>query len=134
MNHNTQFAATTVPTVSYIKGSGTDTITARIVPNGSCYDSTTSAIHIVTQDRTGVGCIHNSNIIIYPNPMGDILHIDNAEAYNSYIIYDITGRKLMSDSLAPYHNSINTSSLEKGIYLLELQSATAPPQVIRVSK
>jgi hypothetical protein len=48
MNHSIEFATTAVPSVTYIKFPGVDTITSRIVPQCGVYDSTTSAQHKMT--------------------------------------------------------------------------------------
>lgn len=69
----------------------------------------------------------NIGIKAYPNPVGDNLHIqlDHADAGTySFIITDISGRNIVSQNAtitaADYNTNINTSSLIKGFYLLQI--------------
>ena len=56
MNHGIEFTTTTVPSVTYTKAAGIDTITARVVSTATygCYDSTTSGKHIVSDAAEGL--------------------------------------------------------------------------------
>ena len=56
-----------------------------------------------------------SNAQVYPNPTKDILYFNQASAYE---IYDLQG-KLIMKSKKP-QNSVNTSELKSGIYLIKI--------------
>ena len=53
--------------------------------------------------------------IIYPNPVNNILFIENNENLE-YKIYDITGKFVLNG----INNQINVSGLEKGVYFIKL--------------
>lgn len=120
MNHGSIFATTAVPLVTYIKGTGTDTITARIVPAGTCYDSVTSAQHVVTADHTGVASLGGSVINIYPTPVTDAIHVDGLLSDASYNLLGLTGTMLQHGLLQQGSNTIPLSQLPAGMYLLQL--------------
>ncbi len=62
-----------------------------------------------------------NRIKIYPNPAKNIVMVSDAE--NSQIeIIDLTGRKLLTVDATSNEQSINISSLPKGIYLLTLRN------------
>ncbi len=64
--------------------------------------------------------ITNNNLVIYPNPATDELHINNASQYSSYTVYDIAGRTMAS---SPLHNDhINIKHFPQGNYILELRT------------
>ena len=68
MNHGIPFATTTVPSVTYTKPTGIDTITARVVSTvpDSCYDST-SSLALTVNVRVGVNSVYESSgCMIYP--------------------------------------------------------------------
>ena len=54
-------------------------------------------------------------IKVYPNPVNNILYIENI-ADSNYEIYDITGKIVLNG----IGNQINVSSLEKGVYFLKV--------------
>lgn len=64
------------------------------------------------------------NIFLYPNPVNDLLNIDsNIHHFLKYEIYDVQGRIIKSELISNQNNfSINTSSLTKGLYVLNLIS------------
>lgn len=59
---------------------------------------------------------------IYPNPVNDILFIKSEEKAISFIVTDLNGRivKLLESSVS---NHIDMSTLESGIYFLNIQSS-----------
>ena len=59
--------------------------------------------------------IQKTQAIAYPNPTKDILYFNQASAYE---IYDLQG-KLIMKSKKP-QNSVNTSKLKSGIYLIKI--------------
>jgi hypothetical protein len=62
--------------------------------------------------------IKNNKPILYPNPTGGILNIENKELIK-ILIYDITGKKIKE--LIP-QSQIDLSNIPKGVYLIKLIS------------
>ena len=58
-----------------------------------------------------------NNMTVYPNPASNTLHITGVSNGTSIIVYDITGRQVMTSSFA---NEINISHLHNGLYLLSV--------------
>jgi len=56
-----------------------------------------------------------SEIVIYPNPTSDVFNINVEGEVLNVKIFDLSGR-LMKTVLQPENNSVNVSSLPKGIY------------------
>lgn len=62
------------------------------------------------------------NINVYPNPAsGEILHISGDKPVNSVRLFNLNGICVLSQEI--YQNSINISTLQKGIYLLQIESS-----------
>lgn len=63
-----------------------------------------------------------SDFTVYPNPTTDFVNINSANTIDSYRIHDLTGRVVKSSS--PYSNNfkIDVTSLNKGVYLVKLNS------------
>ena len=62
-------------------------------------------------------------ISIYPNPVKDILHIDNAGiAIETMKIYDLSGRLVEAYSFNN-HNQIDVSRLQRGVYILNIETS-----------
>ena len=135
MNAGTVFNTTSVPSVSYTKVSDTDTITAKIVPTGGCYDSATSFAHIVFNANVGIQDVFGStDIQLYPNPAGDVLHITGLRSPMTYTLYEMTGRRVLTGALPSGENEINISTLARGIYLLLVQYDDGKREIHKVVK
>jgi uncharacterized delta-60 repeat protein len=68
--------------------------------------------------------ISNKNIILYPNPVKDILNITSKEniQINSIQIYNILGELVMNQSDKNSISTINVSNLSNGIYTIIINS------------
>lgn len=68
----------------------------------------------------------NENILslkVYPNPLSDVLNIETFNSAECFI-RDVSGRVVLSQQLFAGFNTIETSFLSSGIYLLECQNET----------
>ena len=75
----------------------------------------------------------NKVIQVYPNPFSAELRIDldlDDMAY-SYRIYDLSGMLMKSESLATGNNTIGTSELPKGMYLIEIPELAASYRLLK---
>jgi len=64
--------------------------------------------------------VNNINLSIYPNPTSDNLTIDTEDNIESIIIVDIMGKQVKT--FIPTANTIDVSSLVKGIYFLQVKT------------
>ena len=136
LNHGMEFTTTAVPSVTYTKQAGTDTITARVVPTGyGCWDSTTSAAHIITVSTEGVpfGGLTVTGVEVYPNPVSDVLHI-GVEISSSYKLFSIVGTVIQSGNLQKGNNSIPVKSLHAGMYMLEVAGSDGERTIAKIIK
>lgn len=63
-----------------------------------------------------------NNVIIYPNPAFNQLNINNNEPMDYAVIYDLIGKKVKTISINNTQAIIDVSSLEKGVYFLQIHS------------
>ena len=65
---------------------------------------------------------HNKNdkILLFPNPVENILTIETVESIDGITVFDILGNKIMPTRVS--NSSIDVSGLAKGIYFLEISS------------
>ena len=61
----------------------------------------------------------DAEISIFPNPVKDVLYIKSESKISSAIIYNMEGKVIM-DIRQINHSTINTSSLQPGVYVLSL--------------
>jgi len=123
------FNTTTVPVVTYVKGTGVDVITATVVPGGEggCYDSTTSGADTVrVGTETSPNLSEGEGFSVYPNPVKSDLIIDlsptlsEGEGGVSYRILSMVGAELLKGDLKKGSNSIDVGGLGAGVYVLEV--------------
>ena len=78
-----------------------------------------AAVNAVGDD--GVEEIDNEEVVIYPNPVDDIVMIEThgRASLQNVIIYDVNGRKVLSTS----ESQIGISNLPSGVYLMKIESS-----------
>ncbi|MCR5036808.1 MAG: S8 family peptidase [Bacteroidales bacterium] len=78
-----------------------------------------AAVNAVGDD--GVEEIDNEEVVIYPNPVNDIVMIEThgRASLQNVIIYDVNGRKVLSTS----ESQIDISNLPSGVYLMKIESS-----------
>jgi hypothetical protein len=123
LNKGIQFATTTVPNVTYTKVAGTDTITARVVPAVTyCYDSTTSAPHMVSESTVSVSWLLQGAFSVYPNPGHSTLSISGGEVIKSVTITNLVGEVLINEQPDKEAIQINIAHLQPGMYLMRINA------------
>jgi hypothetical protein len=64
---------------------------------------------------------NESGIRFYPNPVSDVLTLDNAEGVRKMMIYSITGQKVKEfTGLRDNRIEISTADLPSGLYIITL--------------
>ncbi|MEI8279331.1 MAG: T9SS type A sorting domain-containing protein, partial [Bacteroidota bacterium] len=135
MNHGIVFNSTTVPSVTYNKPTGIDTITAKIVSTDvGCYDSTISTEFIVQAEPNSVNSITTSAIQVYPNPTSGLIYIDQVKGTIKYRLLNILGIELQNGVLQNSKNVLSLQDLPSGIYMLELNSDKGERTVVKLTK
>lgn len=69
--------------------------------------------------RTAIENVFDANVDIYPNPTTGIVNIE-AEGLNKVVVYDVTGRMMMS---VANESTIDISNLEAGVYFFSVETA-----------
>jgi hypothetical protein len=80
----------------------------------------------VTQESaipSGLLEISAETMVVYPNPVKDILHIHGASGRNM-ILYDLQGKVILSRKLFSDHELIDLSSLPGGVYAIKTGNKT----------
>ena len=70
---------------------------------------------------------------VYPNPTLDYLTIEDAEGATAMLMNSV-GQQIMSITLSSGKQSVNTSGLSSGIYILTLQDKNGNKGTIRITK
>jgi hypothetical protein len=134
LNHGIEFTTTSVPSVTYIKPLGIDTITAWIDPCGF-YDSAMAAGHVVGVDALGMQTQVNSDgITIYPNPTTNLLHITGLPGAATYRLLSMVGAVVQCGQLPAGGGTAGLQGLPPGMYVLELVTERGERVMRRVVK
>jgi hypothetical protein len=100
-------------TVTVGTGSGDITVT----PSNDCGSGASRSLSIIP---TFVSNIIDGPLIIYPNPVNDVLIIKNINEETKLSIYTISGQKMIDIILFSKEVEINVSNLRGGIYLIKM--------------
>lgn len=117
----TLFSSTTSPVTTYIKGPGTDVITARVVPAVAyCYDSVISSAHSISE-TVGVIDAYSPSVSIYPNPAYTELVIITTDPIRKVVVTNLLGQAVeASNNLQGEKAVVQVGHLPTGIYLLKV--------------
>jgi sugar lactone lactonase YvrE len=125
-------ATTTTPFFTYTMVGTADTITATVTSPGGCFDSVTSAAHIVKAANSSVSNMLLANAAVYPNPAHNtITVIANAI---SACISNAIGQQVLARPVTNNNAVIDISALPPGIYLLTLTALDGSRTVTKIVK
>jgi hypothetical protein len=114
-------------TVSIV-GAGTTEITATQSGNTN-YNAASELKQTLTVNvSTGIGVSQTDRIEVYPVPTTNFVTINisiTENKPNRYIIYNQNGKAVMTNKVSEDKFNINLKTLSKGVYYLELLSATS---------
>lgn len=99
---------------------GTVVVRATSAEDEAVYGEIT--ITISNQDTVNTPEFGTTSIAVYPNPAYDSITIQSNNNIESIILYNLSGQKVMNLSGANTLETINVSSLNAGIYLLEIRT------------
>lgn len=87
---------------------------------GNVMNGNFSYVKINTVDNLGVKSVTIDNdISIYPNPVKDNLYIKSANEITEFNVFNFAGQKILSQKNNTKTPQLNTSSLQKGSYILQ---------------
>lgn len=79
---------------------------------------------------------NNSEVVLYPNPAKEVLHINAPQSISSITVYDMTGRVvILNEGINANTYEVNTSQLSKGLYFVKMnvgRGKDATPIVKRI--
>lgn len=110
-------------TNSFIVPAVTGNYSIVISTNQGCSD--TSQVLFFTYTGSTGGAQYVSEVLVYPNPANKTLHVECGQTENAEVrLTDITGKIVFEKVWAPanhhLHETLDVSSLDRGIYILEL--------------
>lgn len=104
-----------------------------ILVNSKKYPEVKDTLTMQIATLASIKNVNQPAFSIYPNPVQNkmIIHFPNSN-YNTIEIYDLLGNMISSQQMLS-GESINTSSLNKGVYILRLQGLSNYSKVIQKS-
>ncbi len=120
------FSTTTTPTTTFVKGSGTDIITARIVPTITyCYDSTTTEPHLVLEAPVAIGYVPQlQQYSVYPNPAQQQLSISSPAAIHTITISSPVGQQWLAyTGSGSTEVQLSVAHLPAGLYIVRVNNS-----------
>jgi hypothetical protein len=91
--------------------------TVTVTDNNGC-SQTSGAFNLTSVALNALQSKINEDII-YPNPASNELFIQSQNKYSTYVIYDLLGNSMLSNS---YNSKIDIKALPQGVYMIVLKS------------
>ena len=90
---------------------------------------------VVEGEPSSVQSIEQTDLLIYPNPMSDLVTVSlESLDFEKYILTDVNGKIVRSRQISELNFEINTASLLPGVYFLQLSSDEKISQAHRLIK
>jgi hypothetical protein len=77
---------------------------------------------------------NSDNVEIYPNPIYDLLNIDNIKTNSTYLLLSIVGAVIQQGTLKEGNNTISLQTIANGMYMLELTDDEGKKSVTKIIK
>jgi hypothetical protein len=126
------FSTTTIPTTTFVKGIGIDTITARIVPTiVYCYDSTMAAPHRVLEAPVAIGSVpERQQYSVYPNPAQQQLNISSPAPIHTITISSPVGQQWLAyTGSGSTEVQLSVAHLPPGVYIVRVNNGYSTKMV-----
>jgi hypothetical protein len=75
----------------------------------------------------------STNIIFYPNPVKDILHLSYDQSITHVEVFNLVGQKMISKNNSDSYSQVDLSNIASGVYLVQVTSNNAT-KTIRIIK
>lgn len=116
-------------TITFTPAEGYDVVSVKygetelienMVDNTLVFDcpQTPETLSVEFSISSSVNALENAKVKVYPNPITDILHIENNEGVAT--LYDLAGQKVAATD----DNVIDVSNLNAGVYILKTKEAS----------
>ncbi len=115
-----------------ISGSGNQIITYSYTDQYGCSDSAKDSV--LVDLCTGLMSIQNNSIKVYPNPVLDVLNIDNLAENAVISIFDVAGKQIVYTINKQLNTSLSLSNLSAGIYFVKIQNMENELLVFKILK
>jgi hypothetical protein len=113
-------------------GNGTVRVVATTRDGSSLSD--TISIRINQPGVTAIETIENEQVKIYPVPAGDYVKLAMPEGERGKLtVVDLNGKALITQAIASEETTVDVSSLDKGIYLIRVETGNKV-QVLKFTK
>lgn len=102
---------------------GYDDFTRGLI-NFAAYDSSCTTItqrFIKIKLNTGLASV-NKQIAVFPNPFEDKILINGFENENTWMVFDLTGKKVFEKNVVGSNTELQLDFLEKGVYVLRAKN------------
>lgn len=76
----------------------------------------------------------STQTMVFPNPVGDELHIKASQQINAVQIYDINGRLILRSEEQSVNSVLNLSALQSGFYLMQIELADGGVEYHKLQK
>ena len=101
-------------------------------------NSASTQVQVTVFDPLSISENNLENIFLYPNPVKDILNIQNVYSSSKISVFDILGKNYEINAINNFESnsiSFDTSGFEKGLYFLKLEDInTGQSKIFRLIK
>ena len=101
-------------------------------------NSASTQVEVTVFDPLSISENNFENMFVYPNPVKDILNIQNVYSNSTISLFDILGKNYEINVINDFENnrlSLNMSNLETGIYFIKIQNInTGQLKILRLIK
>jgi hypothetical protein len=87
-----------------------------------------------TNKVNSIATFRESQVLVYPNPAKDVLHIQGIEVASVLMLYDVAGKLIKQEEAKSNDVSIDVKDVASGIYQLKITSPSGGEGSAKVMK
>jgi hypothetical protein len=91
-----------------------------VVTGSDGFCSNTASVSLLVQKCTNIDEKDLKHVMIFPNPAGNFLSINNINSPAAFVVFNAMGQRIITGELGSIENRLDISSLEPGIYMISL--------------
>ena len=108
------------------------TYTVCVIAYSRCGNDTGCNVVMATLEAQNIRALEQ--VKIYPNPVGDEVHVDGMVQGASYRILNMTGECVQQGILAQRNNTLSLKGFAPGVYILEMTGEDGARRMVRLLK
>ncbi|QES93958.1 T9SS type A sorting domain-containing protein [Empedobacter brevis] len=112
---------------------GNTVVTHNLVYKGVVIDTCSFTV-TVNETTMNVDEVNKNKIVVFPNPVTDVLNLSYDKIINEVSVFDVTGKNVFHKNIKAKTSKINLSKLVSGVYIVKAETIDGDIKTFKIIK